>query len=59
MHDLLIHELGTRRVHWRYDDPSALSELAGHGDRDASGRPVRAAAELRVRSRRFANPRMA
>jgi hypothetical protein len=53
MHDLLIHELGARRVHWRYDDPSGVPDVSGRGGR-ATGRPVRSAGELRLSARRAA-----
>lgn len=60
MHDLLIHELGARRIHWRYDDPSGVPDLPGGSVRGAS-RTVRPAADVRApRSvRRFAPPRAA
>jgi len=45
MNDLLIHELGARRIHWRYDDPSGVSEAPAR----LRGRR---AGEIRVRSRR-------
>ena len=45
MHDLLLHELGARRVHWRYDDPSGISEPGSRVDR----KPPRAARETRIR----------
>ena len=58
MHDLLIHELGARSIHWRYDDPSGLPDAPLRGGRDA-GRPVRSAGELRLRSRRRRFPKAA
>ena len=45
MQDLLLHELGARRVHWRYDDPSGVSEPGSRVD----GKPLRAAREIRIR----------
>ncbi len=54
MHHPLLHELGARRIHWRYDDPSGVSELPVR----TSGTPVRAAGELR-RVRRNASPKAA
>ena len=45
MNDLLIHELGARRVHWRYDDPSGVPERGSRVD----GKPIRAAREVRIR----------
>ena len=53
MHDLLIHELGARRIHWRYDDPSGVPETGARVD----GKPVRAARDLRIRIGRRAFPR--
>jgi hypothetical protein len=58
MHDLLIHELGARRVHWRYDDPSGLPDVPPRDDRGAS-RGIRPARELRLRVRRAASPKAA
>jgi hypothetical protein len=58
MHDLLIHELGARRIHWRYDDPSGLPDTPPRDDRGAVRR-IRAAGELRLRARRTANPKAA
>ena len=58
MHDLLIHELGAGRIHWRYDDPSGLPELSARGAR-GSGRPVRSAGELRLRLGASASPKAA
>jgi len=54
MHDLRLHELGARRVHWRYDDPSGLPDAPV---RDG-GLPVRTAGELR-RVRRTTSPKAA
>ena len=48
MHDLLIHELGARRVHWRYDDPSGIPDTASR----VPAKPIRSAGETRVRVRR-------
>ena len=39
MHDLLIHELGARRMHWRYDDPSGVPDIDARTVRGV-GRPV-------------------
>jgi hypothetical protein len=58
MHDLLIHELGARRIHWRYDDPSGLPDLPARGGAGAV-RPPRAAGELRLAVRRLASPKAA
>ena len=56
MHDLLIHELGARRVHWRYDDPSGLPDAPERALRGGA-RPVHSAGELRLRIRRVASPK--
>ena len=45
MNDLLIHELGARRVHWLYDDPSGVAEAPAR----IAGRPARTAGEIRLR----------
>jgi hypothetical protein len=59
MHDqFLIHELGARRVHWRYDDPSGLPEHDTRAVR-AAGRPVLPATESRFRIRRSGAPKAA
>jgi hypothetical protein len=58
MHDLLIHELGARRIHWRYDDPSGLPDAPVRGVRGA-GRPLHSAGELRLRTPRNPSPRTA
>ncbi len=58
MHDLLIHELGARRTHWRYDDPSGLPDVPASGVR-GGGRPVHSAGELRLSARRAARPETA
>jgi hypothetical protein len=55
MHDLWLHELGARRVHWRYDDPSGVPELPSR----STGRPIRSAGEVRLRVRRAMNPKAA
>lgn len=44
MQDLLLHELGARRIHWRYDDPAGVPDLPAR----RGGRPVVAASELRA-----------
>lgn len=56
MNDLLLHELGARRVHWRYDDPSGLpaTTRADHG-----ALPVRSAGEIRGRVLRAIRPKAA
>jgi hypothetical protein len=58
MHDLLLHELGARRVHWRYDDPSGIADVDARTVRGA-GRPAPAAIESRLRIRRRATPKAA
>jgi len=58
MHDLLIHELGARSIHWRYDDPSGIADVPTRGVRGAE-RPVHSAGELRLRSRRRRFPKAA
>jgi hypothetical protein len=53
--DLLrLHELGARRIHWRYDDPSGIADVPVR----TSGTLIRAAGELR-RARRTATPKVA
>ena len=55
MQDLLrLHELGARRIHWRYEDPSGIAEMPVR----STGTPVRAAGEFR-RIRRHATPKAA
>jgi hypothetical protein len=56
MHDLLIHELGARRVHWRYDDPNGLPDTLPAGGRGA-GRPIRSAGEVRARVWQLTTPK--
>ena len=51
MHDLLIHELGARRLHWRYDDPSGVSDPPSAARRIA-GERIPFAGETRIRVRR-------
>ncbi|HVS86424.1 MAG TPA: hypothetical protein VHD91_12420 [Gaiellaceae bacterium] len=47
MHEYL-HDLGTKRIHWRYDDPSGLPDSPSR----VTGKSAeRAAGELRVRAR--------
>jgi hypothetical protein len=59
MHDqFLIHELGARRVRWRYDDPSGVPDVGLSPVRSA-GRPVVPATESRFRIRRPAGPKAA
>lgn len=55
MHDLLLHELGARRITWRYDDPSGVPDLPAR----RGGRPVLAASELRAAARRRLTPKEA
>jgi hypothetical protein len=57
MQDLLfqqMHDLGARRIHWRYDDPSGVPDVPVR----SAGTPVRAAGELR-RVRRQMSPKAA
>ena len=55
MYDLVrLHELGARRIHWRYDDPSGVTDVPVR----SAGVPVRTAGELR-RVRRSATPKAA
>jgi hypothetical protein len=56
MNDLLIHELGARRVHWRYDDPSGVTDIGMRVVR-SDGRTIPVATESRFRIRRGATPK--
>ena len=58
MHDLLTHELGARRVHWRYDDPSGVTD-APSAARRVPGERIPFAGEARIRVRRPATPKAA
>jgi hypothetical protein len=53
MNELLLHDIGARRVHWRYDDPSGVSDAPVR----IAGRPIRSAGAFRVR--RAATPKAA
>ena len=54
MNHLHLHELGARRIHWRYDDPSGLPDLPVR----SVGMPVRVAGEVR-RVRTHVSPKAA
>lgn len=57
MHDLQLHDLGARRVHWRYDDPSGVPDPAADPIRVA-GRPVRGlVGAIRLHGRRPLTPK--
>jgi hypothetical protein len=58
MHDLIVHELAARRVHWRYDDPSGMADVDARPSR-AAGRPIPVATESRFRLRRRVTPKAA
>jgi hypothetical protein len=58
MHDLIVHQLGARRVHWRYDDPSGVTD-ADSRVVHAAGRTIPVAAESRFRVRPRTTPKAA
>jgi hypothetical protein len=63
MHELPIgdarYDLGARRVHWHYDDPSGVPDLGLEAD-GVAGRPIQQlVGELRVRARRLLTPKAA
>jgi hypothetical protein len=57
MNDLLIHWLGARRVHWRYDDPAGVADVDARTVRPA-GRSAHGA-EARLHVRRHATTKAA
>ena len=61
MHDLLIHELGARRVHWRYDDPSGVPDAPPPfaGSRASASRSPARRGSARAAPRRRRPPDMA
>ena len=47
MNDLFLHDLGSKRIHWRYDDPSGIPDAPVRG----SGKPsTQRGNEIRVRA---------